>query len=156
MSEDAHDSGTFTIRDWQNGKYCPQHGIPYCTPCLKILTVTNRLPALEQTYRPAMRNFFQNFFQDSRRRQFGTACQLAGANFSIVSWEFAIIGDDTSAHKADDDEMWAILTKEHLWDTSTPEWMKYDIPQLSEEDVMLLREFQLFKSGDDHGLRSKV
>ena len=60
--------------------------------------------------------------------------------------EFVIIGDDNTAYKADDDETRAILTKEHLWDISTPEWMQHDIPQLDDEDSVLLREFQLFKS----------
>lgn len=166
----------YTQRDWQNGKPCPEHNTPYCAPCFKTLvSMTGENPyktvyqASDETqtafdalrhniiqrimgrtpdtdalfYRPQAR---RNFFQDSRRRQFAASCQLANENFLIVPLEFAIIGDDNTAHKADDDETRAILTKEHLWDISTPEWMQQDIPQLNDEDNVLLREFQLFKS----------
>ena len=173
MSEDAHDSGhtPFTARDWQNGVPCPQHTMPYCTPCFKALVAlegANPYKERQQEAFDALREniirrimsrqdeqqsglFYRpqpkrDFFKDSRRRQFGASCQLAGENFLVVPLEFVIIGDDNTAYKADDDETRAILTKEHLWDISTPEWMQHDIPQLADEDSVLLREFQLFKS----------
>lgn len=162
----------YTARDWQNGVPCPQHTMPYCTPCFKALValagenpykvrqqeafdalrdnIMRRIMGRqdEQTghdlfYRPQPK---RDFFKDSRRRQFGASCQLAGENFLVVPLDFAIINDDHAAHIADDDEMRAILKKENLWDMSTPEWMQHDIPQLNSEDALLLREFQLFKS----------
>ena len=102
---------------------------------------TNDAPSGQEFDRPRTRNFFQ----DSRRKQFAASCQLGTENFLVVPIEFVIVGDDTTAHKADEAETRAILTKEHLWDTSTPEWMQYDIPTLDDDDTVLLREFQLFK-----------
>jgi len=64
-----------------------------------------------------------------------------------VPVEFIIVGDENTAYKADDTEMRAILTKEHLWDIATPEWVQQDKTlTLNLEDAYLLREFQLFKS----------
>ena len=139
----------YTARDWQNGVPCPQHTMPYCTPCFKALVAitemgrVNDTPSGQEFYRPKTT---RNFFLDPRRRKFAASCQLANENFLVVPIEFVIIGDDNTAYKADDDETRAILTKEHLWDISTPEWMQHDIPQLDDEDSVLLREFQLFKS----------
>ena len=96
-----------------------------------------------QFYRPKARNFFN----DSRKKKFAACCQLADENFLVVPLEFVYIGDDSAVHKADDDETRAILTKEHLWDISVPEWMQQDVTlKLDDEDNVLLREFQLFKS----------
>jgi hypothetical protein len=167
----------YTQRDWQNGKPCPPHTMPYCTPCFKALvsltsanpyktmyqaqddmqagfdalrenivrSMMGRENSMQQDlfYRPKTRNFFL----DSRRRKFAASCQLANENFLVVPLEFVYIGDEETVHKADDDETRAILTKEHLWDISTPEWMQQDVTlQLDDEDSVLLREFQLFKS----------
>lgn len=164
----------YTARDWQNGEPCPAHKMPYCTPCFKALialeeanpykksfddtqarmdnlreTIMKRIADMSNTtastqtfYRPRARNFFE----DSRRKQFAASCQLE-ENFLVVPIEFAIIGDSKTAHKADEAETRAILTKEHLWDTSTPEWLQQDTTlQLDDEDAVLLREFQLFRS----------
>ena len=168
----------YTARDWSNGKPCPPHAMPYCTPCFKALVamtgenpykttyqaqedaqarldalrdnILNRLMGRENDgqqglfYRPKAT---RNFFLDSRRRRFAASCQLADDNFLVVPLEFVFIGDDSTVHKADDDETRAILTKEHLWDISTPEWMQQDVTlKLDDEDSVLLREFQLFKS----------
>jgi hypothetical protein len=164
----------YTSREWSNGETCPQHGKPYCTDCYRtiitgerekalgalneanqaafdrlrdnimnrIMNNTNIAPSTQEFYRPRTRNFFQ----DSRRRQFAASCQI-GENFLVVPVDFIIIGDDKKARQADDAESRAILTKEHLWDTSTPEWMQQSTTlQLDDEDTKLLREFQLFKS----------
>ena len=163
----------YTARDWQNGVPCPQHTMPYCTPCLEALVsmsgdnpyrerqqeafdalranIMDRLmgrvndtPSGQEFYRPKTT---RNFFLDSRKRKFAASCQLADEHFLVVPIEFVIIGDDNTAYKADDDETRAILTKEHLWDISTPEWMQQDVTlKLDDEDSVLLREFQLFKS----------
>ena len=146
----------YTARDWQNGKPCPQHELPYCTPCFKALvSMSGENPyktALIGSSENAMQSFYRpkatrNFFLDSRRRRFAASCQLADDTFLVVPLEFVIVGDADAAHKADDDETRAILTKEHLWDISTPEWMQQDVTlKLNDEDEVLLREFQLFKS----------
>ena len=162
----------YTARDWQNGVPCPQHTMPYCTPCFKALVAitenphrecqqeafdalranimdrlmgrTNDMLSGQEFYRPKTT---RNFFLDSRRRKFAASCQLANENFLVVPLEFVYIGDEEAVHKADDDETRAILTKEHLWDISTPEWMQQDVTlKLDDEDSVLLREFQLFKS----------
>lgn len=144
----------------------------YCTPCFKALVAlagenpykvrqqeafdalranimdriigrTNDMLSGQKFYRPKTRNFFL----DSRKRKFAASCQLADEHFLVVPIEFVIIGDDNTAYKTDDDETRAILTKEHLWDISTPEWMQQDVTlKLDDEDSVLLREFQLFKS----------
>jgi hypothetical protein len=164
----------YTALDWSNGKKCPQHDKPFCNDCYVAVIAIEREKALgalrdanqeafdalrqniinrimgrtndslsgQEFYRPRTRDFFQ----DSRRKQFAASCQLGAENFLVVPIEFAIVGDENTAHKAEDAETRAILTKEHMWDTSTPEWMQHDIPQLEEADTMLLREFQLFKS----------
>ena len=162
----------YTARDWQNGVPCPQHTMPYCTPCFKALVAitenphrerqqeafdalranimdhlmgrTNDTLSQQEFYRPKTT---RNFILDSRRRKFAASCQLANENFLVVPLEFVYIGDEEAVHKADDDETRAILTKEHLWDISTPEWMQQDVTlKLDNEDSVLLREFQLFKS----------
>lgn len=152
----------FTMRDWQNGKYCPQHDIPYCTPCFKLFTqrhedddrngqdFLNRLRAKairrirdnseQQWYRPRRRNFAE----DSRQQGYAMACQL-GENYVVVPLAFILVGDDHRVYKAGDAEMREILTREHQWDISTPEWARYDVPDFSTEDTMFLREMQLFK-----------
>ena len=161
---------SFNPQSWENGELCSQHGVPYCISCCQALirlhyASTDKLDdaAVERIrtevmwrimgransaqhalfYRPKPA---RNLFLDSRKRKFAASCQLGTENFLVVPIEFAIIGDDHTAHKADDDETRAILTKEHLWDISTPEWIQHDIPQLDDEDSVLLREFQLFKS----------
>ena len=163
----------YTARDWHNGKPCEQHSVPYCTPCLKALVAmtgenpykerqqeafdalranimdrimgrVNDAPSGQKFYRPQP---MRNFFLDSRKRKFAASCQLADEGFLVVPIEFASIGDENTAYKADDTEVRAILVKEHLWDTSTPEWMQQDVTlKLDSEDITLLREFQLFKS----------
>jgi hypothetical protein len=163
----------YTARDWQNGKYCPQHNLPYCTPCFKLVVAKsgenpykehqdfaqfreNTTERIKRILADGVLGFYRpkttrngtppNFFINSRSKQFAASCQLGPENFLVIPIEFAIVGDDKTAYRADDDETRAILTKEHLWDISTPEWMQHDIPQLDDEDSVLLREFQLFKS----------
>ena len=92
----------YTARDWQNGKPCPQHTMPYCTPCFKALVSmsgenpykerqqeafdalranimdriigrTNDMLSGQEFYRPKT----HNFFLDSRKRKFAASCQLA-------------------------------------------------------------------------------
>lgn len=163
----------YTARDWQNGKPCPEHSMPYCTPCFKALVAmtgenpykerqqkafdalraniidrlmgrTNDMLSGQEFYRPKST---RNFALDLRRRKFAASCRLADENFLLVPLEFAIIGDENTAHKADDDETHAILTEEHMWDISAPEWMRQEVTlKLDYEDSALLREFQLFKS----------
>jgi hypothetical protein len=164
----------YTALDWSNGKKCPQHDKPFCNDCYVAVMSTEREKALgalrdanqeafdalrtniinrimgrvndspsgQEFYRPRTRNFFQ----DSRRKQFAASCQLDDT-FLVVPIEFIMIGDEGTVHRADDTEARAILTKEHMWDTSTPEWMQQNTTlQLDDEDNVLLREFQLFKS----------
>ena len=161
----------YTALDWSNGKPCVQHSKPYCNDCYRALIAIEREKATgalrdanQEAFDALRTNIInrimgrtgdtdalyhrpksRNFFQDSRRAKFAASCQLGTENFLVLPIEFAMIGDESAVYKADDDELRAILTKEHLWDTSTPEWMQYDIPTLEEEDTVLLREFQLFK-----------
>lgn len=168
MSEDANDSGpSFTARDWQNGVQCTAHGIPYCTPCFKVICgglqsimddsqqrmdniraeVIRRIREGEMHHAAFHRPAKRNFFEDSRRKQFAASCQIGkDGNFLVVPIAFGIITDDPteSARRTTDDELRAILTNEHKWDTSTPEWAQYHVPNISTEDAMLLREMQLF------------
>ena len=82
------------------------------------------------------------------------ATALNGGNASFIAEMYARWVEDPSRvdssfaelFGAMNDETRAILTKEYLWDISTPEWMQHDIPQLDDEDSVLLREFQLFKA----------
>jgi hypothetical protein len=133
----------YTPRAWQNGESCPAHKVPYCTPCFNALLAVHE--NMSKKYPALARNFF---FADSRRThvQFAASCVLGIENFLMVPVEFAIVGDSKTAYKADEAETRAILTREHLWDISTPEWMQHTIPQLDAEDAVLLREFQLFIS----------
>ena len=163
----------YTAREWQNGKPCPQHSVPYCTPCFKALVSmsgenpykerqqeafdalraniidrlmgrTNDTLSQQEFSRPKTA---RNFLLDSRKHKFAASCQMANENCLVVPLEFVIIGDNDATHKADDDETRAILMKEHLWDISTPEWMQHDVAlKLDYEDNILLREFQLFKA----------
>ena len=165
----------YTALDWSNGKKCPQHDKPFCNDCYVTVMSTEREKALgalrnvdqeafdtlrtniinrlmgrtndtqstQELYRPRTRNFFQ----DSRRVKFAASCQLGNDDFLVVPLEFIMIGDEGTVHRADDNEARAILRKEHMWDTSTPEWMQQNTTlQLDDEDNVLLREFQLFKS----------
>lgn len=161
MSADA-----FGAREWQNGELCTAHGIPYCTACFKVICgglqsamddsrstmgrirdeVIRRIREgglaypVDGFYRPASRNFFQ----DSRRRQFAASCPI-GDNHIVVPLDFIIVGDENTAHAANDDEMRTILRAEHLWDEATPAWAQNFEPTFSDEDNVLLREMQLFK-----------
>lgn len=158
-------NGDFTAREWQNGELCTAHGLPYCTPCFKML-VSERYPLLKaelsktnemfermrQTIRQRIesgefhRPIKRNFFADSRRIQFAATCQVGDQHVIFLPLQFGIVVDDNTAHKASDDELRDILRNEHMWDISTPEWAQYDTPALNDEDTVLLREFQLFKS----------
>lgn len=150
----------FSARDWTNGKYCPAHGIPYCTPCFQALVTKShsvmrdsaqRMDSISEAiarrvaegnfHRPARRNFFED-----RRMQFCLSCRVGAEHHLVLPLEFAISGDDKAAHQLDDTETREVLKLEHLWDINDPEWMKHSVPELDEEDAKLLREFQLFKS----------
>jgi hypothetical protein len=161
-------NGDFTAREWQNGELCTAHGLPHCTPCFQALMrgsdenedfiaqqnqrmeqlrdeVIRRIRAGEyhhsRFHRPVQRNFFED-----KRRQFAAACQLGKGNYIFIPLAFVIVDDDKAAHRASDEEVREILLNEHRWDTSTPEWAQHDVPALEDEDTVLLREFQLFKS----------
>jgi len=117
MSEDAHTSGDFTPRDQQNDK----------NPVYRVIY-------------PVQGN-------ENTDSQFAASCQLGDdGNIIFIPLTMVIVSDDHSAHRASYDEVREILCNEHRWDTSTPEWAAHNVPILSYEDTVLLREFQRFKS----------
>lgn len=164
MSEDAHNSNNFNSQTWANGELCPQHGAMYCTPCLQAALgvkrqllepsesamdrmrseISKRIRAGETQHEAFHRPEKRNFFEDSRRRQFAATCQLGEGNHIFMRLAFVIIGDDTQAWKANDEETRAILRNEHIWDGATPAWAQNFVPDISFEDATLLREMQLF------------
>ena len=94
-----------------------------------------------------------NFYRPVERSQFALHMRLNGTDF-FLPLVLIVVGNDNSAWCANREESIAILRNEEKWSDGIPVWAQSFTPDFSLEDQMFLREMQLFKSGDDHGLRN--
>jgi hypothetical protein len=138
-----------TLRDWQNGMSCLEHGLPYCTPCFQALLKDGPNPAKPNLSEvndivARMRSKLRQRFEVQHK--FAMHVRIQKADY-LLPLDFVIIGDNERAYRADNTETRSIMYAVDKWNDAPPAWMQNFTPAFSEEDEKLLREMQLFAKG---------
>lgn len=143
-----------TPQDWENGKSCPQHGLPYCTPCFQALIRLHYASsdkaddaAVDRIHKKVIATLKDSAFHRPTRREyfmstFALHLQLNGYTY-LMPLSFIIIESERRAWKADREESITILRNEERWSTGVPVWAQNVTPNFTEEDLKLLRGMKI-------------
>lgn len=91
-------------------------------------------------YRPTRQEWF-----NENEYSFALHLRLNGSDY-LMPLTLIIISTDVQAWRATRTEATAILCNEERWSEGTPVWAQNFVPEVSDEDALLLKEMQLFKN----------